>query len=146
MRKLDTLIAGACALAIAAAACPLANAQTTFGVTNDPSTTICVETLDTDETVVVLSRAYDSYTEAPFSARTVLRDPATGVAYEMRAFRKSTSKDGQLAVVTAVFRGFDTSVRRFDLIDPVAKQQALYVSQIESPGNTTDGSTTAGTL
>lgn len=130
MRKLNTPIAGACVAAILAVACPRATAQTTFAATNDPSTSIRVETTAGDETLVLLTRANASRTAAPFSARTVLRDPSSGISYEMRGYRAEVSKDGRLEVIRAYFRGFEAPLERFDLIDPVAKQQTLYISQI----------------
>ena len=132
MRKLHTLIAGASAAAVLALACAPASAQTTFAATNDPSTSIRVETREAHGTVVVLTRALDAENRRPFTPTTVLRDGASGISYELRDHRVTTSKDGRLEVVTARFRGLDPSVVSFDLIDPIVKQRALYVTQIET--------------
>lgn len=130
MRKLNTVIAGACAAAVLHGAPATVTAQTTFAATNDPTTSLSIESLDGEGTLVVLTRGAGSRTSAPFSPKTVLRDPATGISYEMRGFRKTRSKDGSLEIIRAAFRRFDGPVARFDLIDPVAGQQTLYISQI----------------
>ena len=130
MRKLHTLIAGASAAAVIALACPALNAQTSFEASNDPSATIVVEPLDTKRTAVSITRLYREGEGTTFSARTVLRDPVSGIAYPLLHYRTSISKDGRFEIVQAIFRGFDEPVERFDLIDPRAQQQALYISRI----------------
>ena len=132
MRKLQTLLAAGTAAAFLAAACPTLTAQTTFAASNDPSTSIRVETREATGTVVVLTRALSAETRMPFTANTVLRDPASGISYELREHRVTTSKDGRLEVVTARFRGLDPAAVSFDLIDPLLQQRALYITQIET--------------
>ena len=132
MRKLQTLIAGASAAAVLALACPSATAQTTFAATNDPSTSLRVERHATDGTLVVLTRARSARNAMPFTTSTVLRDPASGISYELREHAVAASKDGRLEIVTARFRPLDPAVVTFDLIDPVVKQRALYITRIET--------------
>ena len=134
MRKLHTLIAGGAAVAVLALSCPKLTAQTTFAATNDPSTSIQVETGEASGTVVVLTRALAGETRMPFTPTTVLRDASSGISYELRDHRVTTSKDGRLEVVTARFRPLDPAVVSFDLIDPIVKQLALYITQIETGG------------
>ena len=133
MRKQITPIAGACAAAIIALACPRLSAQTTFGASNDPSATIAVEAHGPHETAVSITRVNRGTDALPFSSQTVLRDAATGIAYPLRTFRKSLSKDGRYTITHAIFRGFDGPVARFDLIDPLAQQRALYITRIGEP-------------
>lgn len=130
MRRLHTLLAAGTAAAFLATACPALSAQTTFAASNDPSTSIRVETRDGSGTVVVLTRAFSAETRMPFTANTVLRDPASGISYELREHRIAASKDGRLEVITARFRGLDPAAVSFDLIDPLLNQRALYVTQI----------------
>ena len=130
MRKLHPWIAAACACAITAAACVTASAQTTFASSNDHTASLRVERTADLGTVVILTRAHRDPQPAPFSERTILRDPATGIGYDLRRQSSRRSKDGRTETVRAVFRLLDADVETFDLMDPHLQQQALYISQI----------------
>lgn len=131
MRKLQQLAVGLGLLAATACAPSAVHAQTTFQASNDPTASVIVVTADATQTIVVITRSLRDEQPTPFSPASVLRDPHSGISYEMRQSHREVSKDGRLESFRASFRAFDSAVLTFDLLDPARQQQSLYVSQIE---------------
>ncbi len=135
MRKLHRLLAGLSVIAFGLSLPASARAQTTFLHSNDPTASISVEVLEDGRTAVIITRALRDDPMMTLSEGTVLRDLAGGISYEMRERLVDVSKNGQLEIITAVFRKFDGGVKQFDLIDPRLQQRSLFIAQIEYTPN-----------
>ena len=115
------------------------SAQTTFSSSNNPAAQLRVERLTEQGTVIRIEQNRSAVGYQALSQESVLRDPATGISYPLRgldsevlpACTELVDGTGEKEIVTLQFAPFLDPISRFELIDPAAPTQSLYVKGIE---------------
>jgi hypothetical protein len=131
MRKLTNAKAVVALLVCSAFALHNLTAQTTFETSNNTSASLHVDRLDQDATVITITQKRGTASYVALSQNTVIKDPQTGIAYNMVLLDCNIDPHTDIETHHLTFRPFLDEIESFDLLDVTNPNSSIFFSKIK---------------
>ncbi len=131
MRKLTNVKTVVALLVCSAFALPNLKAQTTFATSNNTTASIHVDRLDQDATVITITQKRGTASYVELSQNTVIKDPETGIAYNMVLLDCNIDPITDIETHHLTFSPFLDEIKSFDLLDPSNANASIFFSRIK---------------
>ena len=122
-------------LVCSAFALPSLKAQTTFATSNNTTASLHVDRLDHDATVITITQKRGTASYVELSQNTVIKDPQTGIAYNMIMLDCNIDPITDIETHHLTFRPFLDEIESFDLLDTSNPNASIFFSRIKFAEN-----------